>query len=151
MSTTAWKHKHTHPHREKKSGFIYKFMNNFEIVVKTLIFYMVILIIFHMINSINFLSHFNNSSFVFQWLSPTVFYGSSMFATSFCLLLFLTPPSTAFYLLLSTSFGILYGIQNVYLAVIPGTVFGKENLALVLGQNFFWGGVGALFGAPVAG
>jgi len=52
---------------------------------------------------------------------------------------------------LSFIFGVLFGVQCVSICLIPVEIFGKENLTVVLGQNFFWGGIGALFGAPIAG
>jgi len=53
--------------------------------------------------------------------------------------------------MLSAIFGALFGMQSVYMCILPVEIFGKKNLTVVLGQNFFWGGIGALLGAPSAG
>lgn len=48
-------------------------------------------------------------------------------------------------------FGVMYGSQNILIAVVPSKVFGREKLPTVFGHILFMGGLGALFGAPLAG
>jgi len=87
----------------------------------------------------------------FQGFNGSVFYGLSCFCTSLCVLSFLPPSNLVVYLMLSVLFGVFYGVQSVYQCILPVEIFGKENLTVVLGWNFFCGGIGALFGAPIAG
>ena len=54
-------------------------------------------------------------------------------------------------IILSLCYGMIYGGQNVLLAVAPTVAFGREKLAAVFGYILFMGGLGALFGAPLAG
>ena len=51
----------------------------------------------------------------------------------------------------ATVFGIMYGAQNIYIAVTPSRLFGREKLARVFGISVFLAGLGALIGSPVAG
>ena len=37
------------------------------------------------------------------------------------------------------------------MAITPVKLFGKDNMVVVFGNMLFWGGIGALFGAPIAG
>lgn len=53
--------------------------------------------------------------------------------------------------ILGTLFGMVYGAQNVLVAITPVKLFGKDRLVVVFGHLLFWGGIGALFGAPIAG
>ncbi|XP_071520375.1 uncharacterized protein [Panulirus ornatus] len=52
---------------------------------------------------------------------------------------------------LTTTFGYLYGGQNVLIAVTPSLLFGRDKLPTVFGHILFLGGIGALIGAPIAG
>ena len=53
--------------------------------------------------------------------------------------------------ILSFCYGVIFGGQNVLLAVAPTECFGRDKLATVFGYILFMGGLGALFGAPLAG
>ncbi|XP_065575650.1 monocarboxylate transporter 9-like isoform X3 [Artemia franciscana] len=48
-------------------------------------------------------------------------------------------------------FGITYGFQNILVVLVPATIFGEENLDLVLGYTFFFSGLGLLMLTPIAG
>lgn len=48
-------------------------------------------------------------------------------------------------------FGIMYGAQNIYIAVTPNRLFGREKLARVFGISLFLAGLGTLVGSPIAG
>ncbi|XP_063611326.1 uncharacterized protein LOC134785013 isoform X1 [Penaeus indicus] len=78
-------------------------------------------------------------------------YGLVMLLCSLVMIghLFINSPATL--LTLTAVFGCLYGSMNVLIAVAPSKEFGKEKLVMVFGYILFFGGIGALIGAPLAG
>ena len=84
-------------------------------------------------------------------MNHTIAYLVSMVVMSVVLMLHLLPTWPSVLLTLSAAFGFTYGIQNVLLAVVPATLFGRENLPQVFGYEIFFIGVGALIGPPIVG
>lgn len=78
-------------------------------------------------------------------------YGLSMFLCGLVVLSHALITTSTHFLVLTALFGILYGSQNVLIAVTPSKVFGREKLPTVFGYILFLGGIGALIGAPIAG
>ena len=70
-------------------------------------------------------------------------------AISILLLAFAKSP--AVFLTLTVAFGLSSGGGNILMAITPANLFGKDQMVDVYGHVLFWGGLGALSGAPLAG
>lgn len=87
----------------------------------------------------------------FQFFNPLLMYALSMFFCGLVVLSHILITTSTHFLILTAMFGILYGSQNVLIAVTPSRIFGREKLPSVFGYILFLGGLGALIGAPIAG
>lgn len=86
-----------------------------------------------------------------EFFNPLLMYGLTMFFCGLVVICHMLITTSTHFLVLATLFGILYGSQNVLIAVAPSKIFGREKLPTVFGYILFLGGLGALFGAPIAG
>ncbi|XP_068230159.1 uncharacterized protein [Palaemon carinicauda] len=86
-----------------------------------------------------------------KFIDPIFTYGLAQLLCCFVLVGHLFVSNMPGLLAVSGSFGLLYGSQNILIAMAPSEVFGRDKLVLVFGHILFLGGVGALLGAPIAG
>ncbi|KAK3873703.1 hypothetical protein Pcinc_021318 [Petrolisthes cinctipes] len=87
----------------------------------------------------------------FKWLDSILLYTIAMFFCGIDILCHIFISSSTQFITLSFLFGVMYGAQNILIAVAPSQVFGRDFLPIVFGHILFLGGIGALFGAPLAG
>ncbi|XP_066990596.1 uncharacterized protein [Macrobrachium rosenbergii] len=86
-----------------------------------------------------------------KFIDPIFTYGLAQLLCCFVLAGHLLASNMFGLLALSASFGLLYGSQNILIAMAPSEVFGRDKLVIVFGHILFLGGIGALVGAPIAG
>ncbi|XP_050693078.1 monocarboxylate transporter 9-like isoform X2 [Eriocheir sinensis] len=83
--------------------------------------------------------------------NPVWSYSTTLFLTGLVLMCHVLVWSVPSMYILGAFFGMVYGAQNVLIAITPVKLFGKERLVVVFGYLLFFGGIGALVGAPIAG
>ncbi|XP_018009817.1 uncharacterized protein LOC108667310 isoform X2 [Hyalella azteca] len=83
--------------------------------------------------------------------NTTVLYAISMLLSAGLLGLFHFISNGLVFVATMACYGIMFGAQNMYFAITPKILFGRQSLAQVFGLTVFLAGIGALVGSPLAG